>query len=697
MSVTSGFFNSVNGDRKYTAEQFSELINTLVTDGVFQNVGTAFAVTAEGGNSSNITIGVGRAWFNGVWVYNDALLPMTVRSAELLLNRIDAVVIEINKTESVRSASIRFVTGAPATEPERPVMTHGDGVDQYPLAYIYRAAQIDKVSQADITNMIGTSSCPYINGILETQNIDNIVAQWENEFDGWFDGVQGQLEGDVAANLANQMLILQTKFNDLAKNREIYSDLEDSSGDTITDNNNIAIQGVTSFAGKESSSGIVYTLQEENSFHVGDVLNTLRTDVDPTWLLANGQEVLRSSYTQLSKLLPLSMESGKYNMKEFSSNSQGGAITGALKQGDYYAVCGYETNNSNDYARMFVAYTMDPVNSDWTIVTVFESSTVDPGNSGMRAKTYNLLYRNGYYIMPFSYTDSSAANGYCHYKIARATSLDGPWAITEYFSTKLSSGSAYMYGDIVYGGTRYLIPVARRTNGVYYYYVQHMTNITASSWSTYTVTTSANDGPWHDNYICVAYVKDRVVFFAGDNNGCTAMFTWKESNFSGTKTSKALSTSSATEIIIAKMYVLNNTLIAVGSYNSVPTMYTLNISSSTWYNTAPGRTSLDSMFDSIVTDVTSWNGSMVYAFDGQTFIGINDKTVSASKPTIKIDYMTEVEPNRLFLTEKVNILCGCRKYGSYARPAILVSNNLAFKVPAISLPGTNTYIKALEG
>ena len=46
MAVTSGFFNSLYGDRKYNAEQFSAMFDNLITDGVFSNVGNAFQVTA---------------------------------------------------------------------------------------------------------------------------------------------------------------------------------------------------------------------------------------------------------------------------------------------------------------------------------------------------------------------------------------------------------------------------------------------------------------------------------------------------------------------------------------------------------------------------------------------------------------------------------------------------------------------------
>ena len=234
MSVTSGFFNSLYGDRRYSAEQMSALFDGIINDGVFANIGTAFAVNADTGNV--ITIGIGRAWYNSAWVYNDAILPIALDTSEILLDRIDAVVIDVNHNNDVRNGAIEIVKGTASSSPQRPVMINTSDHHQYPLAYIYRKAGSNEIVQANITNMIGTSSCPYITGILQVQNIDKIVAQWEDqwaqwftaetqagnnemtqwmgekqlEFNTWFGNLQTILDGDTATKLAEQILELQT-------------------------------------------------------------------------------------------------------------------------------------------------------------------------------------------------------------------------------------------------------------------------------------------------------------------------------------------------------------------------------------------------------------------------------------------------------------------------------------------------------
>lgn len=218
MSVTSGFYNSLNGDRRYNAEQMSALFDTLINDGVLANVGSAFAVNASTG--MKISVGVGRAWFNSTWLYNDAPLSITLDAPEVLLDRYDAVVLEINHNESVRAGSIKVIKGTPASSPQIPAMTEETEVHQYPLAYIYLKAGSSEITQADITNKIGTSDCPYVTGILQVQSIDKNVAQWmdewdqlvdakEEEFNVWFDAIKSALEGDIATQLASRILSLE--------------------------------------------------------------------------------------------------------------------------------------------------------------------------------------------------------------------------------------------------------------------------------------------------------------------------------------------------------------------------------------------------------------------------------------------------------------------------------------------------------
>lgn len=243
MSLTYGFYNSLNGDRKYDAVQMSSIFDGIIEDGVFATIGSAMAVTADSGLT--VKVGTGRAWFNHTWTLNDSLFLITAEESELLLDRIDAVVLEIDANEGVRANSIKIVKGTPASSPVNPEMLNDDLVHQYPLCYIYRKATSTEITQVDITNAVGTTECPFVTGVLKVVAIDDFISQWEAEFDAWkrneetefdmwksseefeyeewlntfkaameanqiefndwFESVKGQLSGDVAANISSQL------------------------------------------------------------------------------------------------------------------------------------------------------------------------------------------------------------------------------------------------------------------------------------------------------------------------------------------------------------------------------------------------------------------------------------------------------------------------------------------------------------
>ena len=196
MSVSSGFFNSLNGDRKYNAAQMSAIFDGLIIDGIFASIGTAFAVKAAGGLTVNV--GIGKAWFDHTWTVNDSILPMTAPEAEVLLDRIDAVVLEVNGTESVRENTIKFVKGNPSSAPSRPTLTNEGNVHQYPLCYIYRKYGTAVINQADITPMVGTESTPFVTGILQTISLDELLGKWQDELDRFTDARSQEVDDWIA-------------------------------------------------------------------------------------------------------------------------------------------------------------------------------------------------------------------------------------------------------------------------------------------------------------------------------------------------------------------------------------------------------------------------------------------------------------------------------------------------------------------
>ena len=214
MAFSCGFYNSLNSDRKYNTRQVSELFDGIIRDGVYASVGDKLAV--KQGTGMQITVGTGRAWFNHSWSLVDAEYPLTVDQADLILDRIDAVVLEVNESTEVRDNSIKMVKGAAASSPQKPTMTDTEFVHQYPLAYITVKKGVTEITTADIEINVGKDNCPYVTSILEAVSIEELYAQWEAQFKGWeegqktqfeewFEQIKGQLSEDAAGNLQIQV------------------------------------------------------------------------------------------------------------------------------------------------------------------------------------------------------------------------------------------------------------------------------------------------------------------------------------------------------------------------------------------------------------------------------------------------------------------------------------------------------------
>ena len=297
MSVTYGFYNSLNGDRRYNASQFSDMLDCLIVDGVFASIGTALVVKA--GTDRTVNIGIGKAWFNHTWTLNDAILPMEVPEAEVLLDRIDAVVLEVNNDNAVRANSFKVITGKGATSPVRPTLIDDGTIHQHALCYIYRKAGSSQIVQSDITNVIGTKETPFVTGILKTVSLDELLGQWQSEldqfitnktteidewtakeqtefdewttakqaefndwvttkqmelddwtateqaeFEAWFENLETQLSGDVAGNLQVQINQINRKIKSSIAYITLYAD-KWNEYDDIHYSQDVTINGIT--------------------------------------------------------------------------------------------------------------------------------------------------------------------------------------------------------------------------------------------------------------------------------------------------------------------------------------------------------------------------------------------------------------------------------------------------------------------
>lgn len=151
MTISSGFYNSINHDRLYSNYDFANLFEGIVTSGVYENVGTAFTVRPAGGNS--ITVGPGAAWLNGYWLRNDSQYEISLDNGSS--DSSQYIVLEINFNK--RAGFIKAVES----------YTSNGAVRQYPIAKIDIPGGSSSINSSNITRTIGKGQLtPYVTLVL---------------------------------------------------------------------------------------------------------------------------------------------------------------------------------------------------------------------------------------------------------------------------------------------------------------------------------------------------------------------------------------------------------------------------------------------------------------------------------------------------------------------------------------------------
>jgi len=196
----SGFFNSVNGDRVYNAEQMSAIFEGLITDGVYESVGNKLAVQPNSGMA--IQIASGRGWCKRKWFNNTTDYLMTLEASDVTLNRWCAVCVRSDINDTVRSAVPVLKYSEYATTPVKPTPTNTETVKELILAYVYIKAGASEITASDITDTRADEAlCGWVTGLIEQLSSATLWTQWEALFTDWFNGLQNLINENTETML----------------------------------------------------------------------------------------------------------------------------------------------------------------------------------------------------------------------------------------------------------------------------------------------------------------------------------------------------------------------------------------------------------------------------------------------------------------------------------------------------------------
>lgn len=207
----SSFFNDVDGDRVYYAEDFAEYFTPFFTNGIFNNGCQVLGNT----NDMSVSVGTGRAFIEGHRYVNKKDKILVIDNADGVLSRIDNIVIRLDLTN--RNVTAQVIKGTFSNNPVAPDLVRTSTVYDLRIAKVNIPAGTTEITQNLIEDCrFITSDCGNVISPIETPDTEQLFIQIQeifdkfiidntNEFDEWFEHVKGQLSTDVAGNLQSQI------------------------------------------------------------------------------------------------------------------------------------------------------------------------------------------------------------------------------------------------------------------------------------------------------------------------------------------------------------------------------------------------------------------------------------------------------------------------------------------------------------
>lgn len=149
MAQRSMFWDSENGDRLYTAEDFAGVFEKVLTDGWLVGWADDFAITDPGAGLT-LNVGTGAMWLQGKVYENTAALPMVFAQGDPVNPRIDRIVVRADY--ALRTITMLVKQGVPGAVPVAPALTRVDGVTwELSIAQVAVAANALDVVVGDVT------------------------------------------------------------------------------------------------------------------------------------------------------------------------------------------------------------------------------------------------------------------------------------------------------------------------------------------------------------------------------------------------------------------------------------------------------------------------------------------------------------------------------------------------------------------
>lgn len=187
--VNCGFFDAINYDRTYSADDMNKPYSRVLADGVFAtNTGdpSSDLQVVSAGSGMQITVQQGQGIFASKWFENQSSILITIPANNAVNPRFDSVLVQVDKRTSGRVGNIVYRTGTASADPQPPDIGTVANVIEYRLANIYVAPGANTINNDAITDLRGSAACPWVTGLIQQVDTSTLwqqfYAAYQNQF-----------------------------------------------------------------------------------------------------------------------------------------------------------------------------------------------------------------------------------------------------------------------------------------------------------------------------------------------------------------------------------------------------------------------------------------------------------------------------------------------------------------------------------
>lgn len=193
-------------DRSANAETFAQYLQNFFTNGVILKESTSLQVYAGEGMQLQVKPGIG--FINGRIFITDTTETVTLETAAATLNRIDRIILRLDLIN--RLIDIAVLKGTPGSTPTAPALTRNYEIYELCLANVFVGSAVSEITQANITDTRANSEvCGLVVAAMKQIDTSTFYAQFEAEFNAWFETVKDAAEAATIAGLKLSLDALQ--------------------------------------------------------------------------------------------------------------------------------------------------------------------------------------------------------------------------------------------------------------------------------------------------------------------------------------------------------------------------------------------------------------------------------------------------------------------------------------------------------